>query len=233
MASPRERPARDVVRSFGATGAPPRVATRRPPLLSCPSIEEAAAATATAEVSRRRGRPTRGGSRSHPGVGQTLRAPLLPPERNDLIDARAGRGRWRPTTASLAAASETPSGAFFRSPSDEAAARVGGERALLSSAVSRVRSTTPPVARTVSGERSGARSNDRTPLAGRTSDAPSRPVALATAAAEPGVRYLGRRCARPRDAETTDCLPPSRRQCCGRPALGKRAPMVRDSPLAG
>ena len=164
---------------------------------------------------------------------QTLRAPLLPPERNDLIDARAGRGRWRPTTASLAAASETPSGAFFRSPSDEAAARVGGERALLSSAVSRVRSTTPPVARTISGERSGARSNDRTPLAGRTSDAPSRPVALATAAAEPGVRYLGRRCARPRDAETTDCLPPSRRQCCGRPALGKRAPMVRDSPLAG
>lgn len=37
MASPRERPARDVVRSFGATGAPPRVATRRPPLLSCPA----------------------------------------------------------------------------------------------------------------------------------------------------------------------------------------------------
>lgn len=232
MASPRERPARDVVRSFGATGAPPRVATRRPPLLSCPSFEEAAAATATAEVSRRRGRPTRGGSRSHPGVRRSG-LPYCPPKEttsSTLAPDGAGGARRRPRSLRRVRRPRAP---FFRSPSDEAAARVGGERALLSSAVSRVRSTTPPVARTISGERSGARSNDRTPLAGRTSDAPSRPVALATAAAEPGVRYLGRRCARPRDAETTDCLPPSRRQCCGRPALGKRAPMVRDSPLAG
>lgn len=98
MASPRERPARDVVRSFGATGAPPRVATRRPPLLSCPSFEEAAAATATAEVSRRRGRPTRGGSRSHPGVRRSG-LPYCPPKEttsSTLAPDGAGGARRRP-----------------------------------------------------------------------------------------------------------------------------------------